>query len=84
MKCFNGVNLTENTIQETRQWFHDNALACIREVEEGKVFVNNREHYIDLQRKSAREYIKGKHDHILAFLQRAHYIQTGESVALMP
>ena len=80
---FNGVNLTEETIQKTRKWFSDNAIACIEEAERGKVFVNDLEEYSKWRNKEAKEYMEGKHDHVVAFLQRAYYIQTGESVALL-
>ncbi|WP_405101529.1 hypothetical protein [Oceanobacillus sp. FSL H7-0719] len=83
MREFNGVKLTEETIQKTRKWFHDNCIACIEEAKSGKVFVNDLEYYCKWESGSAKEYMEGKHDHVLAFLQRAHYIQTGESVPLL-
>lgn len=83
MLKFNGVQLTDETIQKTRKWFSDNAMACIEEAKSGKVYVNNIERYTKLNEQSAREYMEGKHDHVLAFLQRAYFIQTGESVPLL-
>lgn len=80
----NGVQLTEESIQKTRKWFADNAIACIEEVKSGEVYVNDREYYFKWREKEAKEYMEGKHDHVLAFLQRAHFIQTGESIALLP
>lgn len=84
MLKFNGVELTEESIQKTRKWFSDNAMACIEEAKNGKFYVNNLEDYTKWEEKSAKEYMEGKHDHVLAFLQRAYFIQTGESVALLP
>lgn len=37
MAKFNGVTLTTETIQATRQWFADNDQACINEVVSGQV-----------------------------------------------
>lgn len=84
MFVFNGVELTEETILKTRKWFHDNSIACIEEAKSGKVFVNDPESYFEWRNEEAKEYMEGKHDHIVAFLQRAYYIQTGECVALLP
>lgn len=80
---FNNVQLSEETILKTRKYFHHNALACIEEVKSGKVYVNDLEAVIKWETKCASDYIEGKNDHVLAFLQRAYYLQTGESVALI-
>ncbi|MED3792401.1 hypothetical protein P4571_08090 [Niallia alba] len=84
MLNFNGVQLTEESIQETRKWFANNAIACIEEVKSGEVYVNDREYYFTWREKEAKEYMEGKYDHVLVFLQRAYFIQTGESIALLP
>lgn len=81
---FAGVKLTEETILKTRIWFHDNSLACIEEVRSGMVRVNDSESYFRWREEEARNAIDGKIDHTLTFLQRAHFIQTGECVALLP
>lgn len=83
MTRFNGVKLTDESIQKTRKWFHDNAIACIDEVKNGKVYVNDRDYYFKWRNKEAKEYMEGKHDYVLTFLQRAYFIQTGESVPLL-
>jgi hypothetical protein len=83
MLKFNGVELTEESIQKTRKWFSDNAIACIEEVENGKVRVNDCEKYFEMRNKQAKEYLEGKHEITFTFLQRAYFIQTGESVALL-
>jgi hypothetical protein len=83
MPKFNGVELTKESIQKTRKWFSDNAMACIKEAKSGKVFVNDFEYYSKWRKEESQEYIEGKHDHTLTFLQRAYFIQTGESVALL-
>lgn len=78
---FNGVELTKETILKTQNWFANNAMACIEEVKTGKV--NDPESYFKWRNEQAKEYIEGNFDITLTFLQRAHYIQTGQSVALM-
>lgn len=78
------VALRNESIQAARQWFHDNALACIAEVESGEVKVNDLEKFRAWKTESAADALAGKYDHTLAFLQRAHFIQTGECVALLP
>lgn len=78
------IKLTQETIQATRQWFADNALACIAEVQDGSVRVNDQERYFARCRQNHAEALAGAYDHSLAFLQRAHYIQTGECPALLP
>lgn len=83
MLKFNGVELTKDTIQKTRKWFHDNSIACIEEAENGKVYVNNLEEYTTWRNEEAKKSIEGCYDHTFTFLQRAYYIQTGESVALL-
>jgi len=78
------MTLTPETIQATRQWFADNAAACIAEVEAGRVWVNDPARYFAHQRQAAADSLAGKYDHTFTFLQRAHYIQTGECVPFLP
>jgi hypothetical protein len=81
---FNGVTLTQDTIQKARQWFADNAQACIDEVRSGEVKVNDPESYFEWRKQSASDTLDGKNDHTFAFLQCAYWIQTGECIALLP
>lgn len=78
------TKLTQESILAARQWFADNAAACIAEVKSGEVRVNNPEKYFADQEQRAIDSLAGKYDHSLTFLQRAHYIQTGECPALLP
>ena len=78
------MKLTDETIQATRQWFANNALACIAEVQDGSVRVNDSERYFARCRERHDEALAGRYDHSLAFLQRAHAHQTGEWVPLLP
>jgi len=83
MPKFNGVTLTPDSIQKTRQWFADNAQACIDEVASGAVRVNDPESYFEWRRKQIADSLAGRSDHTFTFLQHAHYLQTGECVALL-
>jgi len=46
---FDMTTLTQETILATRQWFADNAMACISEVKSGEVKVNDPEKYFALR-----------------------------------
>jgi hypothetical protein len=48
------------------------------------VRVNDRESYFSWRREQIEEAHAGKLDHSFTFLQRAHTIQTGECIALLP
>lgn len=80
---FNGVQLTDETIQKTRKICHDDALASIVEAESGKTYVNDFEYFSKWKKIDAKKYMAGEYDNVVAFLQRAYYIQTGESVPLL-
>lgn len=79
----NMSNITQETILLTRKWFADNALACIAEVEDGSVKVNDKESYYIWCRKRHDASLNGDNDHTFTFRQRAWYIQTGECIALL-
>lgn len=74
--------LSMEAIQAARQFFADNALACIAEVESGAVRVNDREAYFAWNRQAHADALAGKNDHTFTFRQRAHFIQFGEMVPL--
>jgi len=81
---FAGTKITQESILKAREWFADNYDACIEEAASGAVFVNDLPSYIIWREKQKAEVLAGKHDHTFTFMQKAHYIQTGESVALLP
>ena len=83
MASFNGTPLTDTTIRRTRQWFADNAQACIDNARSGETRVNDLESYCAWREKSIEDSLAGEGDHTFAFLQRAYFIQTGESVPLL-
>lgn len=85
------TELTSESIAAARQWFADNSLACARlarargsVLQEDEFYVNNLERYRANKLANAQASLAGEYDHTFAFLQKAHYIQTGECVALLP
>lgn len=79
--------MTPETIQKTREYFHDNALACIAEVESGAVILPSHtsfESYAASCRRRAEAWMRGDNDHSFTFRQMAEYIETGTMRALLP
>lgn len=74
----------EQAIITTRQWFADNAQACIDEAVSGQVRVNNLTSYIADQTQCIQDSLSGKWDHTLAFQQRVLYVQTGKCYPILP
>lgn len=84
---FAGVEITQESIISARQWYADNCHACIDEVLSGRVVLPSHTAPLDYfawQKSQATKSMAGEYDHSLAFMQKAHYLQTGESVALLP
>lgn len=77
------VTLTDDTISKTRQWYADNAQACIDEAVSGDVKVNDLAKYIEWNKQKIVDSLTGKSDHTFTFIQMAYYIQTGECVPLL-
>ena len=76
------LTITAETIKKTCDWFAQNALNCIKEVEEG-LFVNDKEKYFSQKRKEHENYKTGNFKIWLGFWQKAYYIQTGKSVGIL-
>jgi len=75
---FAGVELTPESVQAARQWYHDNAKAIIAES-------GDRDGFWQRAADSALTIGKPGGERVsVAFLQKAHFIQTGESIALLP
>lgn len=88
---FNDVELTAESVASAHRWFADNARACIAEMERGEVMVTDPAAYRAWREESAKLHDACAADpelskeHIsFALLQRAHTIQTGECIALLP
>ncbi len=84
---FNGVEITKESILACRQWFIDNQQDCIEGALDGTLGLANHvnvSEYVEQCKIKQQEYLIGGIDHTFTFIQRAHYIQTGECVALLP
>jgi len=82
MTC-NGIEITQATIQATREWFAQNARDCIDAAQSGRIHVNDLSRYVTQQMYRRDGALAGHIDHTLTFIQRALYIQTGVSVPLL-
>jgi hypothetical protein len=83
MPQFAGDTLTPESIAAARQWYADNFRAMAAEAESGAVQVNDLATYRAwCERCAEQALIDGRYS--FALLQRAHYIQTGKSIALLP
>lgn len=78
------MQLSKDVIARTRQHFVDNAFACITEVIDGRVRVNDPESYCDACEVRALQCSLGRWDHTWAFRQYATYLATGKMHALLP
>ena len=81
---FNGTEITAETVAAARQWYaeHFDTLAA-----EAPTFLASHyplEQYRADMTDKKRAALAGEYDRSLAFMQRAYFIQTGESVALLP
>lgn len=81
---FNGTKILPETITKTRQFFIDNCEKCKQNAINGIDRVNDLEKYILWKDAMISEYENGINDHTFTFLQRAYYIQTGETIAFLP
>lgn len=83
-RFFNGEELTGDSILKARKFFSDNCLACIEEVKSGKSKIYcDKEEFYEREERNSKDYLDGTNDHTFTFLQRAYFIQTGKSVALL-
>ena len=91
MRRYNTVEITQESTIAARKWFADNALACAAAarsrsdvLQDGEFYVNDLEQYRASKALHARECLAGEYDHTFTHLQKAYYLQTGISVALLP
>ena len=78
----NRVQLSEETITKTCQWYIDNAQGCIDEVLSGDVTVNDPESYIEAKNALIVCFLSRDFEIGLWFYQKALHIQTDESVSM--
>lgn len=77
------VILTDETLDKTWAWFADNCRACARDALAGKFYTNNPAAYASDEEARAGQYDRREGRMSLTFIQRAYFIQTGESVPLL-
>ena len=83
MVQFAGDILTAESIAAARQWYADNFRVMQADAESGRVTVNNLANYRAWCERCAEQALTSERLSF-ALLQRAHYIQTGKCVALLP
>lgn len=81
---FNGVVITEESLDKARHFFINNLQEQINAVQSGEMKVNDVDRFIDRLIESMLDCAYGHYDRSFTMLQRAYYIQTGESVAMLP
>lgn len=71
-------------ILKARTHFANLSMKCIEEAKSGSVKVNDLDAYVAWNERQITESLEGKWDHTFTHLQYAYYLQTGESIALLP
>ena len=84
MPYFAGVKLTDASMAAARQWYADNWRACLAAAESGEQRVNDLASYRAWCERAAEQAMDESRAPSFAMLQRAHFIQTGESIPLLP
>ena len=72
------------TIAATREHFADIGRQCIADAKAKIIHVNDLPSYIAWREKGIADSLSGAADHSVTFQQHAHYLETGECVALLP
>lgn len=80
---FNGVEITPESIAKTKQYYIDSFRKRIDDIESGAKQVNDPDSVIQFCLDAINEYNKDKPVYSVGFTQRAYYIQTGMSLALL-
>ena len=75
---FATVEITTQTIDRTREHFAELGRQCIADAKSGATYVNDLPSYVIWQRANIKRFLAGDFDHTFTFLQRAHWLQTGE------
>ena len=81
---FAGVELTPASIRAASDYFIRLSLECIKDAETGKHPVNDLDEYRREQIAMMHELNEDPPRITFTLLQRAHFIQTGDEVALLP
>jgi hypothetical protein len=78
-----GWQPSPETVQRTREHFADIGRACIADAVSGETRVNDLPSYAQWREDGIRADLAGEHDHSFTFRQRAYWLETGISVALL-
>lgn len=81
---FNGLEITSDAMFKTRKHFIDLSIESIQEVLNGNIKVNDFNDFIKWKTNTIKLINNGGSDHTFTFMQHAHYIQTGNTIALLP
>jgi hypothetical protein len=79
-----GVVITPETVVLTRKHFADNQRECTRAAQSGEMYVNDLDRYVKRTEETISHIESGGWDHTLTFIQRAHWLQTGIDIPLLP
>lgn len=79
---FNNLEITEEMILKTREWYISNRRAVILEIQSEKYFVNDKNEAIKFELNFIDDITSGKCDDKPYFLQKAYFIHTKESIPL--
>jgi len=77
------VTLTDETIDKTWRWFADHQRACATAATLGEFRVNDLSGYVADCLAEAARYDQHEGRMSLTFIQRAYFIQSGESVPML-
>jgi len=84
---FAGVEITQESIKAAEHWFAEHCQACIDEAKAGTLGLAshvNVDDYVAQKEAQRLDWLSGNLSASFTFWQKAHYIQTGESVAFLP
>lgn len=70
-------------VQKTREMFRDLHTSCIKDAAAGAFHVNDLESYARWELDLANKSRAGQFDNSFTFRQHAHYLLTGECIALL-
>lgn len=74
---------SEEIITQTRQHFADIHRQCITDILENNKVVNNLESHLAFREKTIASFLAGDYDNTIPFQQYAHYLESGECVAIL-
>lgn len=80
---FNNITLTNETIEQTKHYFINLNKELIRQALDKEIKVNDLDKFLDWKKQSIRDLEENKTLNNFTFLQYAHYLQTGEMLALL-